>query len=86
MTLRSQTPNKVHTEIFDELNALLRKHTQHAAPADVLALAANMVGKLIALQDQKSLTGKQALEIVSQNIQIGNKEALALLNHPTGTA
>jgi hypothetical protein len=52
----------------------------------MLCIAANMLGKLIALQDQRTMTKERAMEIVLRNLELGNEQALAQMNSPAGTA
>lgn len=61
-----------HEVAYKDLTALLKKHSNHLTPLDILAIAANMVGKLIALQDQRTVTPEMAMEIVAQNVEQGN--------------
>ena len=44
--------------------------------AELLAIAAHIVGQLIALQDQRTMSGEQALDLVAQNIDLGNAAAI----------
>lgn len=52
----------------------------------ILAIAAQFVGQLIALQDKRKLTPEMAMQIVSENIEIGNQAALLTLTSPEGSA
>ncbi len=51
-----------------------------------LAIAANMVGKLIAMQDQRTMTSEIALQTVIENLTAGNEEATAELQNSKGSA
>lgn len=53
---------------------------------EILAIVANMLGKIIALQDQRTMTRERALEIVIENIEAGNKQILDQMANPTGEA
>ncbi len=64
-----------HEALYQDLIALLRKY-HNLEPKEMLAVAGNMVGKLIAMQDQRKVTPAEALEIVSLNIEYGNKQIL----------
>lgn len=57
-------------------------------PQELLALFANITGKLIAYQDQTKMTGEMALAVVTQNIEQGNAQAVAALRDgkPLGSA
>lgn len=52
----------------------------------ILAIVSQFVGQLIALQDQRKITPDAALQIVQENIEIGNAAALLTLNNPEGSA
>lgn len=75
-----------HQAVLDELTAILKKHTKDLDAAEVLAVAANMVGKIIALQDQRTMTPRRAMEIVIKNIEHGNAEAFRHLSESRGSA
>ncbi len=48
--------------------------------------AANMLGKLLAYQDQRTMTSAMAMEIVVQNIEEGNRQAIAAVQQSKGSA
>jgi exonuclease VII large subunit len=52
----------------------------------MLAIAANMLGKLLAYQDQRSMTPTAAMEIIIQNIEEGNRQAIAEVTNSKGRA
>ena len=64
---------------YQELNDLLRKHADEMTALEMLAVAANMVGKLIAMQDQRKVSSDMAMDVVARNLEIGNRQALASL-------
>jgi hypothetical protein len=69
-----------------EALALLKKHGG-ALPADhMLAMAAHMVGQIVALQDQRTMSRERALEIVTHNIEVVNAEVVASLDNTRGSA
>jgi hypothetical protein len=67
-----------HEVAYQELVALIQRLTvQHnLSSVDLLAVAANMLGKIVALQDQRAMTPDQAMDIVIANLQIGNDQAI----------
>lgn len=76
-----------HEVTYQELVALVNRHAGKLKSAEVLAIAANMVGKLIALQDQRTMTPAVAMEIVARNLEIGNQQVLEQLSRASkGTA
>lgn len=77
MAERQVVARQVHADFVKDLTVLLQKHSATLSKVEVLALASNVVGKLIALQDQRTTTPEIAMNIVIANIEIGNKEAAA---------
>jgi hypothetical protein len=67
-----------HEVAYQELVALIQRlAVQHnLSSVDLLAVAANMLGKIVALQDQRAMTPDQAMDIVIANLQIGNDQAI----------
>ena len=47
----------------------------------ILAVTANLVGRLIAMQDQRAVDREKAIQIVLKNIEIGNAEAHNTAGH-----
>lgn len=76
-----------HEITYQTLAALLKKSADEhqLTKLEVLAVAANMIGKLIALQDQRVTTPEAAMNVVARNIEIGNGQALHELNSTGGT-
>lgn len=54
---------------YQDLCALVNKHADCLSALELLAVAANMLGKLVALQDQRKVTPSMAMEVVAQNIE-----------------
>lgn len=77
MSLHKAKPE--HEVAYQDLAALIRKHADKMTALEVLAVAANMVGKIIAMQDQRTTTPAVAMAIVAENIEYGNKQMLDLL-------
>lgn len=65
-----------HEIAYQEIVALVNKHAGHLDSIEMLAVAANALGKMIALQDQRKWTALQIMEIVGQNIEYGNQQIL----------
>jgi hypothetical protein len=59
----------------NDLKAAIGRH-QHLSAQEMLAGASQLVGNLIALQDQNTMTSSDAMHMVEVNIQIGNEEAI----------
>lgn len=71
-----------HEAFYQELLALLKKHAGHLDAQEMLAVASNVVGKLIAMQDQRTMTPAMALQIVQENIEKGNRHAMQEISSP----
>ena len=65
---------------------LLRQFGDRIDAQQMLAIASHAVGRLIALQDQRTMTKDMALQVVIQNIEVGNQEAIAKLTDSKGSA
>ena len=74
-----------HEVAYQDLCRLVSKHANELSSLQLLAIAGNMVGKLIAMQDQRSITAEQALEVVFYNLQAGNKQILDQIMQSQGS-
>lgn len=76
-----------HEALFQELCKLLDKYAGKLTSLEMLAVASNMVGKLVALQDQRITTRESAMETVRLNLELGNQQAVeSLMNAKGGNA
>lgn len=67
--------------------AAIRPYADKLGAPGMLAVASALVGQLIALQDQRTMTRKMALEIVAANIEGANQEVIdGLRDAPAGRA
>ena len=86
VALKSYAPSPGVIAFVDDLKAALGRHTD-LSPVEMLAGAAQLVGTLIAMQDQRTMDAATAMEIVDANIASGNRAAVAsLMQHPAGSA
>ena len=85
MKLRLETNPEIEVA-YQDLVRLLNKHAAKIDAQEMLAIAANMLGKLVALQDQRTMTKDMAMEIVIRNLELGNQQAISQMNSPVGTA
>ncbi len=76
MNRHEATPE--HEALYQDVVEFIRKWEHLGAPT-MLAVTANMLGKMVALQDQTIMSPKQAMEIVARNIEIGNAQVIAQL-------
>ncbi len=84
--VRSIEPDARHTAYLDELKAALGNSGKDIDAAELLAVTAQFVGMLIAQPAQRRMTPSMAMDIVANNIEIGNATALADLANPEGQA
>lgn len=75
-----------HEVFYQDIIKLIAKHGDKIDAKEMLAVAGNMLGKLIALQDQRTMTPKEAVEIVVKNIEYGNQQAFDELHKTKGRA
>lgn len=75
-----------HEVAYQDLTALISKHANEVSAVELLAIAANMVGKLVAMQDARTVTCAGAMEIVAKNVEVGNQEAVAAMIKTKGAA
>lgn len=77
-------PNERHRSFHDSLKAALGQHTDLSGP-DILAIASQFVGSLIAAQDRMVYSPEAIMEVVAINIEIGNAMTIAAnLGSPEG--
>jgi len=76
MKTKKVSPTAEHLKFRAGLIAVLEQH-KHLQVDEMLAVTAYFLGQLLALQDQKLFTPAQALELISQNIEAGNADAIA---------
>lgn len=66
------------------LTALKEQMPKDMPVQRILAITAQFVGQLVALQDQTKITVDMAMQIVQENIVIGNQAMLLTLGDPEG--
>lgn len=71
-----------HEVAYQDICKLVSKHADKLSAHELLAVAANMLGKLVAMQDQRVMSPALAMEIVAQNLEHGNK---AVVDHLTNS-
>ena len=75
-----------HEVAYQDLCALVNKHADKLSAIELLAVASNMLGKLVAMQDQRTVSPDIAMEVVAHNIELGNQQVLAQLSQSRGRA
>ncbi len=82
MSIHTAKPE--HEVAYQDLCALVSKHAATLSSLELLAVAANMLGKLIAMQDQRTITREIAMETVLQNLEYGNQDVVRQLSRSQG--
>lgn len=72
--MRSVAPIAEHLAFRKALEAAIADHGSTLDAIEILALLAHLVGQVIAMQDQRTMTPAMAMELVASNIQQGNSE------------
>ena len=83
--MSSHQPTPAHVAFMDSLKAALAEH-QHLTPPEMLAIASQVVGNLIALQDHRRYSPDRVMEMVARNIEIGNQAAIEGVMRSEGSA
>lgn len=86
MKTRIHQAKPAHEVVYQEIVALVHRHADQMTPMEILAIAANMLGKLLAVQDQRRVTPAEAMEVIARNIEEGNAEMIAQLTNTKGNA
>ena len=76
MKMKTKAPTKNHEAFRNDMIEAMRKH-EHLAADELLAVASYFVGQLVAMQDQRKFSPAMAMEIVAQNIEAGNRQAIS---------
>ena len=69
----------------NDLKATFARHP-HLSAEEMLAGASQIVGTLVALQDQRSMTPDMAMQIVGTNIEEGNQMAMREVASASGSS
>jgi hypothetical protein len=83
---RAHKTRPEHEIAYQDLCALVNRHADKLTALELLAIGANMLGKLLALQDQRTTTQEMAMRIIIENIQEGNQQVVAQLMKSEGSA
>lgn len=69
-------PDARHTAYLEGLKAQLAGPGADIPADQLLAVTAQFLGMLIAVQDRRAMGGDRAMKIVAANIEIGNQTAI----------
>jgi hypothetical protein len=75
-----------HEAAYQDIVELISRHADKLTQVELLAIAGNFVGRLIAMQDMRTMTPALAMAIVTENIAIGNAQILEHLLRSKGNA
>lgn len=67
--------NNKHEALYQEILAVIRKYDLPSV--EILAVCANMTGKVLAMQDQTTGTTDFYMKIVAYNLELGNQQMIA---------
>jgi tRNA threonylcarbamoyladenosine modification (KEOPS) complex Cgi121 subunit len=84
--MRSQLAKPEHEVVYQDLCALVNKHAASISAMEILAIASNMVGKLVAMQDQRTVSPSMAMEVFAKNIEAGNRQILDSIMKSRGSS
>lgn len=84
MKTKYVTADPAHEALFNALCHAVRDTAPNMPSDEVLAVASNFVGKMIAVQDQTKITPEMAMMLVSENIQKGNQQMIETLMNASG--
>jgi hypothetical protein len=77
--------NPKHDAFYEDVVTAARKHD--LPPEELLIMMSNILGKILALQDQRRRTKDDYLRLMSMNIEQGNAEAvIQLMSKRAGSA
>lgn len=85
MNMRVHKATETHKAFRDDAIALLKTYSGHLSAMEMLALSAHLVGQIVAMQDQRTMSPEAAMNIVSENIEAGNREVLDGLASPSNS-
>lgn len=85
--MKSFKPTQVHEDCRNAMLKAMDPYKDQLSAIEMLAIASQLVGQLIALQDQRKYTSSAVMAVVSANIEGGNQMVIAqLLDKTEGTS
>lgn len=86
MGLKSRPPSAAVAAARAEVLEVLRRH-QPLEPIEMVAVLAETLGQMLALLDQRQFTPAQAMEVVGENLAVGNAAQIEqVIGTPRGSA
>lgn len=71
-------PSDQHCKMQEELINLLERFAPDVTDIAALAIASNLVGKVLALQDHSKHTQVELMATIARNVRAGHAEAIAV--------
>ena len=84
--MKRMEPGDADKRLHADIAALIKRHLSPDTSDRVLAIASQVVGQVLAMQDQRKMTKDMALQIVMENIEAGNQAVIASLQNTKGSA
>lgn len=78
-TMKTHQPTNMDEALRKDILTVIQKHLFPNTPERVLAVAAQVVGQVLALQDPIKTGKDRAIAIIQANIEQGNQDYVALL-------
>lgn len=86
MGLKSRPPSAAVAAARAEVLEVLRRH-QPLEPIEMVAVLAETLGQMLAMLDQRQFTPAQAMEVVGENVAVGNAAQIEqVIGTPRGSA
>lgn len=76
MPPRIISTEKRHEDVMEDFKAVLTKHKDKLSASEMLAISSQLVGQILALQDQRTMTAEAGLLTIQANIEQGNRDAI----------
>lgn len=83
---KSNEPTEEQIALMNAWKQAIGKEGANIPVDQICALASQFVGNLIALLDHRKYTPDMAMQLVAENIEIGNQVAMQDLLNPEGSA
>ena len=84
--MKVMAPTQADLALHADIMALIQRHLTPDNGERVLAIAAQVVGQALALQDQRTMTKDLALQLIMVNIETGNAGVIEALHNTKGSA
>ena len=85
--MKIQLVKPEHEVAYQDLCQLMSRHAASMTALELLAVASNMLGKLVAMQDQRIVSKDLVLRVIAANLEKGNQAVVEkLLSETMGSA